>query len=149
MNNDKESIAGLFSGVLTPQGEQKPIPLKNVSVKVHIIDFCAEVILHQEYYNEEEQHIEARYDFPLDDNSAVNYFAILLDGQTLHGTMKKKDEAKQIYTNAVNEGRFAGLFQQNCGDRFSIDIGNIGPKKKVDVNITYATQLKLVDGKNR
>ena len=69
---DTEVRAGLLV-------DQKPIPLKGVSVEASIKDFCSRVTLTQRYCNEESNPVEAVYVFPVDETAAVCGFEALID----------------------------------------------------------------------
>lgn len=48
--------------------------------------------------------IEATYEFPLPEGAAVTAFIIEVDGKTIHSKIKEKEEAKEIYDDAIAEG---------------------------------------------
>ena len=58
-----------------------PVPLARVEAEVRVVDFIAEVRLTQEYVNREAVPIEARYLFPVEEESAVVEFGATVDGR--------------------------------------------------------------------
>ena len=58
-----------------------PVPLARVEAEVRVVDFFAEVRLTQEYVNREAVPIEARYLFPVEEESAVVEFGATVDGR--------------------------------------------------------------------
>ncbi len=60
-----------------------PVPLKKVSVSARVVDFVSQVTVQQEYVNREAVPIEARYNFPVEEESAVIDFEAQVDGRTV------------------------------------------------------------------
>ncbi len=60
-----------------------PVPLKKVSVSAKVVDFVSEVTVKQEYVNRESSPIEAVYNFPVEEESAVTDFEARVDGRTV------------------------------------------------------------------
>ena len=69
---------GLFDNMATMMGlihiadeKPKPVPLKKVHLKAHMVDLVAQVTLIQEYENKEFEPIEVLYVYPVDESAAV------------------------------------------------------------------------------
>ncbi len=121
--------------------EGEPIPLEGVSVEATIKDFCTRVVLTQRYVTREEKPVEALYVFPVDETAAVCGFEALIDDVHVVGEVKEKDEAFEIYDDAIAEGHGAYLLDQERPDVFTASIGNIPPGKEVMVRISYVTEI--------
>lgn len=78
-----------------------PIPLKRVTVKAQLLDAIAQVFISQSFINTESNPIEAIYEFPLDVNSAVFSFSVVMDGKEIEGVIKEKEQARNIYDDAI------------------------------------------------
>ena len=122
--------------------DTQPVPLTSVIVKADIKDICVSVAIKQIYQNTEDTNIEGVYSFPLDEKSSVTSFQAEFDGKVLKGTMKKKDEAKKVYDEAVSAGKFAGLMQQKNAEIFSVNLGNIPAKNYCHshINLCYRNE---------
>ncbi|MGB6995691.1 MAG: VIT domain-containing protein, partial [Thermoanaerobaculia bacterium] len=118
------------------------IPLEGVSVEVTICDFCSRVTLMQRYRNREDNPIEAVYVFPIDEAAAVCGFEALIDDVHVVGEVKERDEAFEIYDDALAEGHGAYLLDQERPDVFTASIGNVPPGKEVLIKITYVAELQ-------
>ncbi|KAM5288003.1 protein mono-ADP-ribosyltransferase PARP4 [Ctenodactylus gundi] len=119
------------------------VPLKDVHIKGKIIDFVAQVTVFQTYANQNHVPIEAKYVFPLDSKAAVCGFEAFINGKHIIGEIKEKEEAQQEYREAVSQGHGAYLMDQSAPDVFTVSVGNLPPKAKVLIKITYITELSI------
>ncbi|XP_057642310.1 protein mono-ADP-ribosyltransferase PARP4 isoform X2 [Chionomys nivalis] len=117
------------------------VPLDSVHIKGRIIDFVAQIIVFQTYTNKSHVPIEAKYIFPLDDKAAVCGFEAFINGKHIVGEIKEKEEAQQKYREAVSQGHGAYLMDQDTPDVFTVSVGNLPPRAKVLIKITYITEL--------
>uniref|UniRef100_A0A8C0WD43 Poly [ADP-ribose] polymerase n=1 Tax=Castor canadensis TaxID=51338 RepID=A0A8C0WD43_CASCN len=119
------------------------VPLEDVHIKGRIIDFVAQVIVFQTYTNHSDVPIEAKFIFPLDDKAAVCGFEAFINEKHIVGEIKEKEEAQREYREAVSQGHGAYLMDQDAPDVFSVSVGNLPPKAKVLIKITYITELSM------
>ncbi|XP_025118563.3 protein mono-ADP-ribosyltransferase PARP4 isoform X4 [Bubalus bubalis] len=119
------------------------VPLEDVHIKGKIIDFVAQVIVFQTYTNQSHVPIEAKYVFPLDDKAAVCGFEAFINGKHVVGEIKEKEVAQREYRVAISQGHGAYLMDQDTPDIFTVSVGNLPPKAKVLVKITYITELNI------
>ncbi|XP_026639056.1 poly [ADP-ribose] polymerase 4 isoform X2 [Microtus ochrogaster] len=117
------------------------VPLDSVHIRGRIIDFVAQIIVFQTYTNQSHVPIEAKYIFPLDDKAAVCGFEAFINGKHIVGEIKEKEEAQQKYREAVSQGHGAYLMDQDTPDVFTVSVGNLPPRAKVLIKITYITEL--------
>ncbi|OWK00741.1 hypothetical protein Celaphus_00016667, partial [Cervus elaphus hippelaphus] len=119
------------------------VPLEDVHIKGKIIDFVAQVVVFQTYTNQNHVPIEAKYVFPLDDKAAVCGFEAFINGKHLVGEIKEKEAAQREYRVAISQGHGAYLMDQEAPDIFTVSVGNLPPKAKVLIKITYITELSV------
>ncbi|KAG8524708.1 Protein mono-ADP-ribosyltransferase PARP4 [Galemys pyrenaicus] len=119
------------------------VPLEDVHIKGKIIDFVAQVIVFQTYTNHSPVPIEAKYIFPLDDKAAVCGFEAFINGKHVVGEIKEKEQAQREYREAISQGHGAYLMDQDAPDVFTVSVGNLPPKAKVLIKITYITELSM------
>nr|XP_019605170.1 PREDICTED: poly [ADP-ribose] polymerase 4 [Rhinolophus sinicus] len=119
------------------------VPLEDVHIKGKIIDFIAQVVVFQTYTNQSHVPIEAKYIFPLDDKAAVCGFEAFINGKHIVGEIKEKEAAHREYRKAISEGHGAYLMDQDAPDVFTVSVGNLPPKAKVLIKITYITELSI------
>jgi hypothetical protein len=108
------------------------LPLIGEYVQVHIIDFCAEVQIHQRFKNITDDPIEAVYPFlfnyfhhfqnfkliyftyklALPDGVAVCNFCAFIGEEKIEGKLKEKEKARETYDDAIAKGNTSFLLEQ-------------------------------------
>ncbi|WP_445630628.1 VIT domain-containing protein [Nostoc sp. DSM 114167] len=139
-----QQLGGLY--VQSPQGEQLVFPLKHTEVLAKIAGNLSRVDVIQSFENPFTQPLEAVYIFPLPDEAAVDDMEIKIGDRIIKGNIKKREEAQQIYEKAKQEGRTAGLLEQERDNIFTQSLANIKPGEQIDVTIRYTESLKFEAG---
>ena len=129
------------SGLETHSG--KKLPLKSVHVRARLLDLIAKVTIYQEYENDEDTPIEAKYLFPLNDTATVCGFEAFIGDKHIIGVCKEKEQAHTEYREAVEAGQGAYLIDQETQELFRVNIGNLPPKCRCIIKITYVTELDV------
>ncbi|KAL6055409.1 von Willebrand factor A domain containing 5B1 [Balamuthia mandrillaris] len=129
------------------QQNRKECPLRGVRVELQISNFTAQVQLQQRFVNNEENPIEAVYEFLTDDRSAVCSFAAQVDGRMLQGQLMEKTRAKDEYDDAIASGGGAYLLKEDKTNKnlFRANVGNLPPGKECTLFVTYVTELDLTE----
>ncbi|KAG8848711.1 hypothetical protein FRB91_010548 [Serendipita sp. 411] len=118
--------------------EEYPLVQSRCNYSVVDTYTIAEVI--QDYYSNAPINRDVEYVFPLPPSAAVCSFkAIVDDTQIIKGVVKEKVEAKKAYDKAVAQGKTAGLLRQEHADVFRVSLGNIRPKTKISVHISFVS----------
>ncbi len=130
------------------EGAQKlvPVPLKHTDVKASVVGYIASVDVQQQYENPYDEKIEAVYVFPLPQNAAVNEFLMTVGSRKIRGIIRERQEARQIYQQAKQQGYVASLLTQERPNVFTQAVANIEPGKRIDIDIRYFNTLSYVDG---
>ena len=133
--------------VLSPEGETAVLcPLKHTDVKAEISGFLSRVVVTQEFQNPFKDKIEAVYVFPLPQNAAVDDMTMTVGDRTIHGRIKRREEARAIYEAARASGHVASLLDQERPNIFTQSVANIMPGEQVTIRISYVETLKYEDG---
>ncbi|KAL5473286.1 hypothetical protein EMCRGX_G027753 [Ephydatia muelleri] len=132
------SEAGLFV-----VGKNTPLPLKDVSVKAHINGFLVGLDSTLKYSNAGADPIEVVFRFPLEESFAVVGLEAVIDGRKVKAVIREKEEARQMYDDAIASGHLAALAEEKKGDIFSISLGNLPPQKDAELHLKLAGQLPL------
>ncbi|CAF0794597.1 unnamed protein product [Adineta ricciae] len=104
-DNDKElRCTGLIFKPPTDEVQKAYVPLRSVSVEATINAFAADVTLTQVFVNQEENHIEAIYVFPIEENAAVYSFTAQINNKTITAVLKEKAKAEKEYNTSVQQG---------------------------------------------
>ncbi|XP_036209206.1 von Willebrand factor A domain-containing protein 5A isoform X6 [Myotis myotis] len=130
-------------GLLTHQKE--PVPLKSISVTLSIREFVAGVSATLNYENEGKDPLEVFFVFPMDEDSAVHSFEAVVDGKKIVAELQEKSEARTNYENAISQGHQAFLLEEDdqAGDIFSCNVGNLPPGSKAALTLKYVQELPL------
>jgi Ca-activated chloride channel family protein len=137
-------LGGLY--VQSADQKQLSFPLKHTEVLAKIAGNLARVEVTQSFENPFANPLEAIYIFPLPDESAVDNMEIKIGDKIIKGAIKKREEAKQIYEEAKQQGKTAGLLEQERDNVFTQSLANIKPGEQIDVTIRYTDSLKFEGG---
>jgi Ca-activated chloride channel homolog len=130
----------------TKSGKRVTCPLKHTTVTAKVAGHVSRVTVKQLFANPLNEKIEAVYTFPLSDTGAVDDMLMKVGERTIHGTIKKREEARQIYEAARASGHVAALLDQERPNIFTQSVANIEPNKEVAVTITYVDLLPYESG---
>lgn len=121
-------------------------PLKGTRVLAKVEGFGARVIVVQTFSNPSTKPIEAVYTFPLPQDSAVDGMRMIIGDRIIDGIIKKKQEARETYEKAKQEGKSAALLDQERPNVFTQSVANIPPGAEIQVALTYVQILKFEKG---
>lgn len=119
------------------------IPLKNVAIRAHVVDFFARVEVTQEYVNNDRNPVEVTYTFPIAARSAVCGFSAEVEGRKITGEVKENEEAANLYDDVISSGHGAFTGRSEKPNVFTAVVGNLPPGKQATIRITYVTELGL------
>ena len=128
------------------KGPEQVFPLKQTQVKAKIAGNISRVEVVQKFENPFSEPLEAVYVFPLPDEAAVDDMEIKIGSRTIKADIKRRDEALEIYEKARQQGRTAGLLEQERDNIFTQSLANIKPGEKIEVTIRYTESLKFAGG---
>jgi len=137
-------VGGLF--IPSQEQNQQVFPLKHTQVKAKVAGNVSQVEVTQRFANPYTTALEAVYVFPLPDTAAVHDMEIKIGDRRISGEIKKRDEAQEIYERAREEGRTAGLLEQERDNIFTQSLANIKPGEEIEVTIRYTENLKFAAG---
>ena len=140
----KHTLGGLY--VQSRDGQQLQFPLKHTEVQAKIAGNVSRVEVTQTFENPFTEPLEAIYVFPLPDEAAVDDMEIKIGDRLIKGNIKKREEAQAIYEQAKQQGRTAGLLEQQRDNIFTQSLANIKPGEQIDVIIRYSDSLKFEGG---
>ena len=123
------------------------LPLRETRYDTVVVGTVAETSVVQVFHNPLPDRLEARYNFPLPADAAVDDYWIRVDGQEIHGVMKRRDEARKTYEAARDAGQTAALLEQNRPNVFAQAVANIPPGGTVEVEIHLVQPLHREDGR--
>jgi vault protein inter-alpha-trypsin-like protein/VWA domain-containing protein len=147
----QDRIVGASEGgrleALDAEGERVgPCPLAHTDVDVEVSGLFARVRVVQRYENPYAEKIEAVYTFPLSHRAAVDRMRMTIGDRVVDGVVRERVAARAIYEAARDEGRVAGLLEQERPNVFTQSVANVEPGVAIDVEISYVEILQPKDG---
>jgi Ca-activated chloride channel family protein len=144
--NERPVMPGGELKILGKPGVTGACPLKHTDVRADVAGFIARVTVKQSFQNSSADKIEAVYVFPLPDDSAVDRMVMTVGDRKIVGQVKRREEARKIYDDAVAQGHVASLLDQERPNIFTQSVANIEPGAAVEIEIAYTQTLKYQDG---
>ncbi|MGD9683824.1 MAG: VIT domain-containing protein [Candidatus Obscuribacterales bacterium] len=132
---------------MTGNRELGQCPLKHTDVKVAVSGYVSRVTVKQTFTNPYKSKIEAVYTFPLSNTGAVDEMLMKTGDRIIHGTIKKREEARKIYEDAKARGKVASLLDQERPNIFTQAVANIEPGATVEITLKYIDLLPYEDGR--
>ena len=105
--------------------------------KMTLTGLINHVVVTQHYINENPFAVNARYVFPLPDESAVHAMTMRIGERVIHGKIAKKYQAEKQYQAAKQAGKQASLVRQQRANMFITDVANIGPGEEIVITLEY------------
>ncbi len=140
---DSGSLAVINPKTGKPGGK---CPLKHTSVSAQVSGYVTRVTVKQLFENPFKEKIEAVYTFPLSETGAVDDMLMKVGSRTIHGTIKRREEARKIYEAAKTRGQVASLLDQERPNIFTQSVANIKPGERVEITLQYVDLLPYEDG---
>lgn len=113
------------------------VPLKETRAEIDVAGVIAHVKVKQVYQNEGSRPLEAIYVFPGSTRSAVFAMRMKIGERTIVAKIEKKEAARQIYERAKEEGKTASLLEQHRPNVFQMNVANILPGDRIEVELDY------------
>jgi len=121
------------------------LPLEHTSASVSVCGNLQQAVVRQVYGNPFEVPIDVTYVFPLPNDGAVDRMSVYIGDTLIEGHVYEKETASEIYSEAVEEGRTAGLLVQERPNVFTQELGNILPGDSITVEISYVAPLGMYE----
>ncbi|UCF68002.1 MAG: hypothetical protein JSV80_01510, partial [Acidobacteriota bacterium] len=145
---DPISLDRIGAGELLWQREDGyvPLPAARTEVSLAVTGIMLRGRVVQRFSNPTEQVIEALYVFPLPDRAAVHRMELIVGARRIRAVVKEKQQARQTYEQAREEGRKAALLDQRRANLFTIAAANINPGELVEVELEFVQEVDYTDG---
>jgi Ca-activated chloride channel family protein len=144
-NNAGKTLSPYFF-VENGDPEVDRLPLKSTNADVKINGVIADVTVTQTYENSGARPINAKYVFPASTRASVHGMKMFIGDHVITAKIKEKEKAKQTFEKAKSEGKRASLLEQQRPNVFSMDVANIMPGDRVDIELSYTELLIPTDG---
>src|SRR5215217_6067235 len=121
------------------------LPLKDTQVDISVSGVIADVKVRQIYRNEGSRPINASYVFPASTRAAVYSMRMQIGNEIIVAKIKEREQAKQEFEKAKEEGKSASLLEQERPNVFSMSLANIMPQEQVEITLNYTELLIPTD----
>lgn len=123
-----------------------PLPLTGVYLGGTVTGLTASLTFIQTFRNDRTTPIEAVYTFPLPDHFAVAGLTATLGDREVVGRIDDRRQARADYEDALERGHRAALVEQERGDIFTAQLGNLGPGEEAKIQLELAGRLGVDSG---
>ena len=117
------------------QGSIEAVQL-DANMQVSVSGLLAQMTLTQTFENNSDQWMQARYQFPLPETAAVQSLLVETNGRIIHGRIMPREEARESFEMAKDNGQIAGLVEQQRPNLFTMDVATIAPNSTLSVTMT-------------
>jgi Ca-activated chloride channel family protein len=124
----------------------RPAIILKSEAQMTVTGLINHVVVTQHYQNENPFAVNARYVFPLPDESAVYAMTMRIGERVVKGYVDKKVDADKKYQQAKKTGKNAALIRQQRANMFITNVANIGPGEKVTIALEYQEMISYKDG---
>ena len=121
------------------------LPLKDTRVEISVSGVIADVKVRQIYRNEGSRPINASYVFPASTRAAVYAMRMQIGDEIIVAKIKEREQAKQDFEKAKEEGKSASLLEQQRPNVFSMSLANLMPQEQVEIELRYTELLVPTD----
>jgi Ca-activated chloride channel family protein len=115
-------------------------------VRVRITDGFARTTVNQIWTNPNPVALEATYELPLPERSALAAMTIRCGEKVLTGEVQRKAEAEKTYEEEKDSGNDAGLAEQDGHRQYRFRVARIPASGEVSVDFTYYQPLQVDTG---
>ena len=124
-------------------GKNTKVPLKEVTVKAQLRGYLVGLESTLKYSNDTSNPIEVVFRFPIDESFAVVGLEAEIGGKRIKAEVREKEEAKQMYDDAMASGFTAAYAEEKSSDIFSISLGNLPPQSEAKLHLKLAGELPI------
>ena len=125
--------------LVTTDGRTLPLVASTLRAEAH--GGIARFVLEQRFENKFAETLRVTYRMPLPADGAVSGYAFDIGERTITGVVDRKAAARERFEQAIVHGKTAALLEQERGDIFTQQIGNIPPGEALVARITVDQRL--------
>ena len=131
--------------------QNTPVPAPTLETEVNIVvtGIVARASVRQSFTNPSQAWAEGIYVFPLPEDAAVDRLRMKIGDRLVEGVIKERAAAKAQYEQAKQEGRRAGLVEQERPNIFTTSVANIAPGAAISIEIEYQQTVRYDSGQYR
>jgi Ca-activated chloride channel family protein len=142
------TVEGSLGGhmVAEVEGQQITLPVLKTEITGDLQGDLATITVRQVFANPTLTPMNARYLFPLNKDAAVHAMQMQVGDELVIATIAKRQEARETFEIAKQEGKAAALLEQQRPNMFTQEIANLMPGLPVTITLQYSQVVPRVDG---
>ncbi|CAG9782857.1 unnamed protein product [Diatraea saccharalis] len=146
-SDDGATVTSALPTEVTTEEPVPPIKLTDMDVTSNIALRYANTAVVTSVRNPAKRAQEATFRVLLPETAFISGFTMTIDGKAYKAYVKEKEEAKQIYNQAVSQGLSAGHVTAKARDsnQFTVSV-NVEPNTVIIFNLTYEELLVRRNG---
>jgi hypothetical protein len=126
--------------------DKHPVPLVATRIDVTIRGGLARVTTERTFRNDEKQSIEATMTFPVPVDATLCALSARIDGRTLTAVAQARQQARETYESAVDQGKAAVLHEELLKGIHMLSVAHVRPGATIVVIDTWTAPLAFVGG---
>jgi hypothetical protein len=126
--------------------DKHPVPLTATRIDVTIRGALARVTTERTFRNDEKQSIEATMTFPVPVDATLCALSAHIDGRTITAVAQARQEARETYESAVDQGKAAVLHEELLKGIHMLSVAHVRPGATIVVTDTWTAPLAFVGG---
>jgi Ca-activated chloride channel family protein len=121
--------------------ETERLPLRETSARLDVAGVIARARVHQVFENGGKRPIEAVYVFPASTRAAVHGMRMKVGDRVIEAHIDRRQAAREDYEAARAQGRRASLLEQERPNVFTMNVANVMPGDRIEVELDYSELL--------
>ena len=143
---DSRGLGGLVALV---SGQERPLPLRSVKVRAHVVGDCCRVEIDQRYANPYDVPLEAVHMLPLPEDGAVVEMELRAGDIVVRADCRERGAAEATFDAARAAGHRAALLTAERADIHTLRVTNLPAGAEIAVRIVVVERLETIDGHTR
>ena len=130
--------------------EEILMPLTNVDINFKIMNKFAKIELVHHYLNPTDKYLDTNFKFPKSLMQIFDGMKVSYDNTIIESIIDEKQQITKIFKEAVNKGKTVVKAEpvkttsnEKIFDLLCIDIGNLPPRKKIDVTFSFIQNVEI------
>ncbi len=119
----------------------QPVQLKSCNISVNANPFIATTVIEMEFYNSNNQEVEAYQAFTLNRGQVITDFQLELNGKYREGSIEERWKARQAYNSIVGKRIDPAILQMNGQNNYSLNIYPVAAKSSRKIKFTIVQMM--------
>lgn len=122
-------------------GQEYPLPIKQLTVDVVVEDQVARVALDQTFHNDTTRVLEGNYRFAIPPDAALQRLAMYVDGKLTESAVVERMRARRIYEELVYRRIDPALLEYAGSGRLNLRVYPLPPRQDKRLVVAYTQSL--------